>query len=281
MREAIAIILFITSLVSYPQERKDAISRVNATIDALAAARKDEVRDSLNSVLKTGLRELLSPADAATISLDSLRLSRIDAPDGKFKLITWNIPRENGSHHYEGFLLQIEKRPVLHELMDATSVITSPEVPELGVDKWYGALYYEVVPVKKGGKTYYTLLGWKGHDAVETRKVIEVLHFKGSKPRFGAPLFGTGKLKRNRQVFGYSFQATMALRHQPGLGIILDHLSPSRPDLEGQRAFYGPDMSFDAYVWEKGQWIFQRDVDARDRNRSSKPFNPPPPPPGP
>jgi hypothetical protein len=60
-------------------------------------------------------------------------------------------------------------------------------------ERWYGALYYEVIPVKKGGRTLYTLLGWKGYSKAETRKVIEMLSFKGGKPRFGAPVFGKGR----------------------------------------------------------------------------------------
>lgn len=281
MRSVFAGILLLCGSWALGQH-SDRIASLNETVKALASAEKDPVRDSLNAVLKSGLRDLLSTEDAATLPLADLRLSRVDAPDGKFRLITWNVPRSDGSHLYEGLLLVVDRsKKRSYELKDATAAIASPEVPELGPDRWYGALYYEVVPVKKGGKTYYTLLGWKGFDRIETQKVIEVLHFKGSAPRFGAPLFGSGKLKKNRQVFRYSFQASMTLRHQPEFGIILDHLSPSRADLEGQWAFYGPDMSFDAYVWEKGQWQFQRDIDARDRSRSDKPFNAPPPDPKP
>jgi hypothetical protein len=264
-------------LLILPLLGQDELVRVNGTVKALAEAATDPQRDSLNLVLKQDLRSLLEREDALVMPLEALQLSRVDAPDKTFRLITWNIPREDGSHRFEGYLLHATgRKAILHELRDGTREIPAPEVPELGPDRWYGALYYQVVPVKKAGKTYYTLLGWKGYDRVETRKVIDVLHFKGSQPRFGAPLFGSGKLRRNRQVFGYSFQATMTLRHEPDMGIVLDHLSPARQDLQGQWAFYGPDMSYDAYVWDKDHWRFERDVDARDRRRSDKPFTAPP-----
>lgn len=249
-----------------------------ASLGGMKDATTDILRDKYNARIKFHLRPLLEAGDAFTTSFDEVPMSRVEAPDGAFRLFTWNVPREDGTNLFEGFLLAKQgKKIALYELRDMTSSIPSPEVPELGADRWYGALYYQVIPVKKGGKTYYTLLGWKGYSKVETRKVIEVLSFKAGKPHFGAPLFGSGKLKAMRKVYAFSFQATMILRHEPGLnGILMDHLSPSRADMEGQPAYYGPDMSYDAYIWEKGQWVLQTNVDARDPERNGRPFNRPP-----
>jgi len=252
-------------------------SALQARIQDLGAARTDAAKDSLSGMVKRDLRTLLEADDAFTAAFDDIKLSRVDAPDGKFRLFTWNVAHDDGSHVFEGVLLvQEKKRRVVFELRDMTPAITAPGTVELGPDKWYGAVYYAVVPTWKGSKAYYTLLGWKGHSKVETRKVIEVLSFKGGQPRFGAPLFGEGRVRRQREVFGYSFQTTMALRwDEVGKRIVLDHLSPSRQDLEGQPAFYGPDMSYDAYVWDKDHWLFQRDIDARDQELK-KPWNAPP-----
>jgi hypothetical protein len=258
--------------------QEDGTAALVALLKQVPTQSSDVGRDSLNAGIKRELRTLLEQDDAFTRSFDAVPMSRIDAPDGAFRLFTWNIPRTNGSHHYEGLLLMRDKRTtVVYDLQDMTTAITAPEVPELGRDRWYGALYYQVVPVKKGAKTYYTLLGWKGYSTVETRKVIEVLHFKGGQPRFGAPLFGTGRLKANRKVYGYAFDATMMLRYDPALErIVLDHLSPRRADMEGQWAYYGPDLSTDAYVWEKDHWSFVRDIDARDPQKDPRPFKAPP-----
>ncbi len=252
-------------------------------LEAMSKATDDAAKGGLNERIKQELRSLLDRDDAFDISFDSVPLSRVDAPDGTFRLFTWNVAREDGSHLYEGMLLSRSgKQQTLKELRDMSSSIPSPEVPELGPDRWYGALYYDVIPVKRGAKTYYTLLGWKGHSKVETRKVIEVLHFKGNQPRFGAPLFGTGKLKAHRKVYGYSFQASMGLWFEKEQArIVLDHLSPVRADMKGQWAYYGPDLSYDAYAWDKGEWRYERDIDARDIRRSGKPFNAPPAPPRP
>lgn len=251
--------------------------RITRAIEAMNKADGDARKDSLSEALKKQLHALLETDGIFQRDLEALPISRVDAPDGKFRLITWNVPHADGTHRFEGMLLVKDKsRRTLYELRDMTEKIPSPEVPELGPENWYGALYYAVVPVKKGGKTYYTLLGWKGVSKIETNKVIDVLGFKGSAPRFGAPLFGTGRLKKNRIVFGYSFQVSMSLRWDAGgQRIVCDHLAPMQPDLEGKWAFYGPDLSYDAYVWDKGRWNYQRDVDARGSGEG-KPYNPPP-----
>jgi len=284
MRNGLPTSFLASLLLAGPLAAQDGVkAQLTAHLKALPSVTADAGRDSLNTLIKEGLRALLEAEDAFTTDFDSVPISRVDAPDGTFRLFTWNLPRMDGTHHYEGLLLVLQgKRQAVHELRDMTAAITSPETSELGPERWYGALYYQVVPVKRGGKTWYTLLGWKGHSRVETRKVIEVLHFRGGQPRFGAPLFPEGRTKAQRKVYGYSHQATMMLRHDPATGrIVLDHLSPARADMEGQRAFYGPDLSYDAYVWDKDHWRFERDIDAREQRRDGKPFNAPPPPPRP
>ncbi|MFZ1688204.1 MAG: hypothetical protein WAU70_12315 [Flavobacteriales bacterium] len=251
----------------------------------LAAATTDSLRILVSHDLKKDLHVALSSDDAFSRDFSKVPLSRVDAPDGKFRLFTWNIPMEDGSHGYEGLLLVHDKKKnVLIELHDRTATLGVPERGEFDADHWYGALYYAVVPVKKGGKTLYTLLGWKGYSKVETRKVVEVISFKGSAPRFGAEVFDAldakgkpARIRRSRLIFGFNFQASMSLKWDgANARIVCDHLSSSRQDLEGQWPFYGPDMSYDAYVWDKNHWMYQRDIDARGTERDGKPWNRPP-----
>jgi len=264
-----AILLLTLVSVGLPAQDSPE-NRIAASLKQLAAAAAP-IQDSLNLAIKTDLRSLLDRPGALNASYTDLPMTRVEAPDGAFKLFTWNLPRTDGSHLFEGFLLaRTAQGQAVYELRDMTGKITAPEVPELGPEKWYGALYYEVIPVKKGGRTYYTLLGWKGYSKAETRKVIDVLSFKGGKPRFGAPLFSTNKetksrIKPMRRVFGYAFSVTMTLRYDPELeAIIMDHLSPHRPDLKDQWAFYGPDMTHDGYFWHKGEWWFGPEIDLRE-----------------
>lgn len=259
------------------------LMRVRDQLTAMRKAVRDQERDSLSLLVKQELRAMLERPDAMERPFEGIPMSWLEAPDGAFRIFTWNVAYSNGTHRFEGLLVVSGRRGnIIYDLQDATATFSAPELPETGPERWYGALYYQLATVRKGGKTYYTLLGWKGHSSVETRKVIEVLHLKGGRPRFGAPLFGTGRLRAMRQVFGFGFQATMMLRHEPEQDrIVLDHLSPGRADMEGQWAYYGPDLSYDAYVWDKGTWRFERDIDLRDTRKDGRPFNAPPPAPKP
>lgn len=270
----LAALLLISSAL---QAQAELITAANAALARIAEANADEARDSASQVLSGTLRTLLEREDAMAMDLTGLRMSRVDAPDGRFRLLTWNVPHQDGSHRYHGLLLvQDRKRRVVHELQDRTRSIEQPERRSLTADQWYGALYYQVIPTRKGGRTWYTLLGWKGHSAVETRKVIDVLSFRGSTPQFGAPLFGEGRVRDLRRVYGFSFQNSMSLKwDEAGQRIVLDHLSPTKPEFAAQPAFMGPDLSYDAFVWEKDHWRFERDVDVRQLDLD-KPWNRPP-----
>ncbi|MBS1583547.1 MAG: hypothetical protein JST66_15200 [Bacteroidetes bacterium] len=249
-------------------------------LQALTAARTDAQRDSLSGRIKEELRTLLDADDAFTASFTDVPMSRVDAPDGRFRLFTWNVPHDDGTHLYEGFLLVRNKdRRVLYELRDMTDHLAVPATKKLSPENWYGALYYAVIAKEKGDVTYYTLLGWKGYSKVETRKVIEVLSFNGPVPTFGAMIFDEGKIKHLRKVYGYNFQSTMSLKWDAANNaIVLDHLAPLNPEFSGENALMGPDLSFDAYVWYKERWTFMRDVDARNLQQTKPSKRPPPPP---
>lgn len=247
-----------------------------AHLQALGSG-SDAVRDSINGLVKDELGRVLASDSGFTASFAGVPISQV-GEEGVFRLFTWNVPHSTGCFRYEGFLLARKgRRSVLYELRDMTEGIPRPETAQLNPEQWYGAVYYESVPVKRGGRTYYTLLGWKGHSTVETRKVIEVLSLGGGMPRFGAPLFPAGRQRHQRRIFAFTAQGSMQLKWMPARkAIIMDHLSPTRPEFAGQPAFMAPDFSFDSYTWDKDHWRLDRDIDLRDPGRG-RPFNAPPP----
>ncbi len=247
-----------------------------AGIKAMGDAANDAGRDSACLVVKRSLAAVLSSDTAFTASFTGVPMSHVDAPDGAFRLFTWNLRYQDGSFRYEGFLLlRDHKKLKLMELRDMTGSIAKPATAQLSPENWYGAIYYEVVPVKRGAKTLYTLLGWKGYSAAETRKVIEVLDLGTAMPRFGAPLFIDGRQRLQRVVFAFTAQSAMQLKWMPERkAIVADHLSATRPEFAGQPAFMAPDLSFDGYSWQKDHWQLNRDIDLR--GGSNKPYNAPP-----
>lgn len=244
---------------------------------SIGTAAGDAARDSASTRVKQLLGAILQSDSAFTATFPGVPISRVDAPDGAFRLFTWNVPYADGSFLYDGFLL-VHKRngQALYELRDMTAKITRPATAQLSPENWYGALYYDVIPVKRGGRMYYTLLGWKGYSTVETRKVIEVLNLEASMPRFGAPLFPGGRQRLYREIYAFAAQASMLLRWDAARkAIVMDHLSPTNPEFADQPAFMAPDLSYDSFSWDKDHWRFERDIDVRGSDRG-KPYKAPP-----
>ena len=99
-----------------------------------------------------------------------------------------------------------------------------------------------------------------------TRKLIDVLTFSPEKNLlFGRKVFADGKQVLQRVVFEYAATAVMSLKFNSELSIVFDHLSPSSPELKDNRQFYGPDFSFDSYVFDNGLWRLKPDIDIRNK----------------
>jgi hypothetical protein len=138
-----------------------------------------------------------------------------------------------------------------------------PPKPQEKLDhqNWYGALYYQIIPVQKGSKTIYTLIGWDGSSSFSDIKVIDAMYFTGSSVYFGYPIFQNEEGKQNRIFFEYKDQTMMSLRYEESRKMIVyDHLSPESPSLKGVYAYYVPDLSYDAFKWDGKYWQHKSDV---------------------
>lgn len=151
---------------------------------------------------------------------------------------------------------------------------------------WLGALYYQIVTIKTKSTKYYLLLGYRPNGLHTSKKVIEPLSFGLSgQPLFGQRVFNVnGKQQLQRIIFEFSARASMALRFEPTLNmLVFDHLSPASPRYAGNAQFYGPDFSYDGFKLDpkSGFWSYERDLDMRNpgkakRNKATGPATDPP-----
>lgn len=201
---------------------------------------------------------------------DSLkRISILKSPDNSFRIITWFVPLTDGTYRYYGTIQMGTSNGTLKlfPLTDATASIT--DYNEINSYKnWYGARYYEMIPVIVNGKQpYWIFLGWKGNNSKTTKKVIEVLSFDKGEPVFGKALFPLTKdgPVKNRVVFEYSKLNAMTLTvdHKVNM-IVFDHLAPYDPKMAGNYEYYGSDLSFDAYKLQWGKLAFVEDVELKN-----------------
>lgn len=246
--------------------------------------KQDTTRFKANIKFKALMEEVLLNQLSFYYPFDSLKdVSRIVSEDKKVRLITWNIYKNDGTQSYFGFVQAQHPKTKKYELYPLTDRSAGQKNPENYVGdntKWFGMLYYTIIDCDG----YYTLLGWDGNDKVSSRKFIDVLSFqKDGSPVFGKDIFKFPKKNPKRIMFEFNAQLSMSLRYHKDINtIIFDHLAPKESYLENQYQYYGPDFSYDAFIYKHGKWNYEEDVDARngrsktdnvkrDKDRKEKP----------
>ncbi len=219
---------------------------------ATVVAETDANKADLNGRFVKNLVEALKTPNSFTYPFDSLKnVSVIKSPDKAFRILSWYVQQENGTYRYFGTIqMNTGKGPLkLYPLIDQTDNITEANVITNN-QKWFGARYYDIVPVTSGNRSpYYILLGWKGNTLNTTKKVIEILSFDRELVKFGLPVFDGKELKdKNRIIFEYTKSNAMTLRVDQKAGMIVyDHLAPFDPEMVGKYEFYGSDGTFDGF----------------------------------
>ncbi|NND93988.1 MAG: hypothetical protein HKN45_03930 [Flavobacteriales bacterium] len=247
---------------------------------AILDQESDESKLIASAEFKSQLKSTLFKSGAFQHPFAGLNMCKLTSPDDRFRIFNWNVPLDRGEHFYEALVVIPNGKSGMVEvieLRDMSAEIERPEHKILKSDKWFGTLYYEIVPFKRSGGDHYALLGWDGDSQITTKKVIDVMVVSGNNVRFGAPVFKTERGLKKRLLFTYAEQVSMSLIYQEKeRRFIFDHLAPKESRLEGQYQFYGPDMSFNALNYRKGKWAWVSDVEfKRKRTNKDKDFNDP------
>ncbi len=232
------------------------------------------VKTEANNAFIFTLQEVLQFERSFNYPFDSLKTISIKtSSDSKVRIYTWLLKKDNGSYQYFGFVHYKNKSKKRYEIItlnDNSENIRRPENEQLDNNNWYGALYYDIIYIKKKGRKYYTLLGWDGNNDISTKKIIDVMYFSGrEKIKFGASIFKKGKTTTKRFIIEYNATSTISVRYEEKeKRIVFDHLIPMRKDLEGLHEYYIPDGTYNALKYTNGKWELKNDVAAN--NPSSK-----------
>lgn len=243
------------------------------------SSRKEADRIEANKKLLLAWDAIIDDPKILTYPFDSIKgISILSPKDKKFKLITWNLNKSDGTEAYFGYLVvnnskRIKKGLFKHEtieeyehfkLLDRSADIKNPETYIGTTDKWFGMLYTSLVECDG----FYTLIAWDGNSKLITRKFVDVLYFKpDGTPVFGKDVFKFPRKNPRRLMFEYSSEVTMSLKYNEKRNqITYSHLAPKEEGslLEGQYQYYGPDGSFDALELKKDKWVTVEDIDARN-----------------
>jgi hypothetical protein len=256
------------------------------------SSRKEADRIEANKKFIIAWDAIINDPKILSYSFDSLKgVSILSPKDKKFKLITWNLNKDDGTHAFFGYLVVNNSKRIktglfshktieafeYFKLSDRSSQIKNPETYIGTTDKWFGMLYTSLIECDG----YYTLIAWDGNDKLIQRKFIDVLYFKpDGTPIFGKDVFKFPRKNPRRLMFEWSSEVSMSIKYnEKNNRITYSHLAPKSEGglLEGQFQYYGPDGSFDALELRKGKWVTIEDIDARnEKNKNDKAEKPDP-----
>lgn len=238
--------------------------------DAVFTADNNTERYAKNATFIKTLVNSLKTQGSYAFPFDSLKkITILKSPDNSFRIFSWYLPLDDGTYRFFGTIQMATKdgKLKLYPLIDNTDNIKDPNAVT-GNKDWYGARYYEVIPVVVSGRApYYVLLGWKGNNAKTSKKVIEILSFDKGEPIFGKAVFegAKGSTAKNRVVFEYSKMNSMTLTLDRKVAMIVyDHLAPLSADMAGNFEYYASDLSFDAYKVVNGRLKLVENVELKN-----------------
>ncbi len=286
------IILSMLFTFSYGQKKSEFQVWEDSLIhlrDQVMAEPDETTRLALNEDFMTLLEEVLQMPNSFKHTWDSVQnFSVLASPDNVFKIFTWYVLKKDFSIENFGFIQvynEKRKKYVLFPLYDKRSTLNYPKTVVGNHNRWFGAVYYKLIPIKNKDFTYYTLLGWNGNNLFTNQKVIEVLHFnKETTPVFGARIFKNYPEKVSRVIFDYSKNAVLHLNYEvqevpvstgkmnpktkqmdyrlvSSPMIVFDQLIPMEDNMQAIPAYMVPESSLNqGFVEEDGRWVFVKTV---------------------
>lgn len=281
--------------------------RLTALIERVAAAPTDNERylasEEAVDVLAAALEE--EESERWQWQLPSYA-SVLTSPDGHLRIFTWAVVRDDGEYECFGavqFYNDKDEEYQYLKLNDKSDEIMNREESLLTADRWYGAVYQDIIQTSMGDRTLYTLLGWNGVDNLTEMKVIEPVVIKGGVPQFGAAVFRRERNMR-RVVLEYTNDAMVHLAYEQqtvqevlrervkvkGTNryrtiektkerkermIIFDEVEPQVPGMEGLFQYYVPSGLELAYAFVDGKWELRAGAQGRLKDKKlNKPFEP-------
>jgi hypothetical protein len=200
---------------------------------------------------------------------DSLTtISRVYAPDSSFRLLTWQVVRDEQVFRRHGAiqLRTTDGSLKLFPLIDRGSLIRRQADTVTNHEWWIGALYYRIIKTSHAGRHYYTLLGYDEHSLRSTRKVLDVLTFDPQgRPVFGAPVFALPRREgwlplQTRFWIEFKKAGNARLQYDDEMGMILfEHLVSESNDPDKPWTFI-PDGDYEGFKWVNGRWVYVEKV---------------------
>ncbi len=247
------------------QQLKTYEKNMQVASDSIINAQDFLVRFKQDSILIKNLVQALKIPNSFWYNFDSVRISKLYAPDSSFKIFTWQVSKDLAYHRQKGAIqLRTEDGSLkLFPLFDVSDFTRRPNDSLRTSNNWIGAIYYKILLHNIAGKNYYTLLGSDENNESSNKKWIDVLSFnKEGKPEFGAPIFSYPSQENfptqpcYRFSIEYKKSSVARLNFDKNVeAIVFDHLisESNQPLLPHTLVPYG---DFEGFRFIKNKWVY-------------------------
>ena len=296
VRHIVMVSLLMLSLTAGAQDKARMAAhqqRLSQLLERVATASTDNERYLSSEEAVDALRDALDEPGSERWHWTLPRsASVLTSPDGRLRLFTWAVVRDNGEFECFGIVQFYNERTEAFEhevLHDKSENIMNREESLLSPDNWLGAIYQDIIQTTAGDRTYYTLLGWNGVDNLTDRRIIEPVIMRAGVPQFGAPVFRRERNLR-RVVLEYRGDAAVQMawdeqtvqqvtrervkvngryrtveksKEYKEKVIIFDEVTPQIEGMEGLFQYYIPSGLELAYAWVDGKWELRHGAQGR------------------
>lgn len=226
--------------------------------DVMVNASDARHRERAHHSLQMAMDSLLATPNSYQIDFDSIPWVSVLHGSG-YRVITWQWMVDPETYRYDGY---IQTPDAVTELKDSRPFLNGSAFNTYSPSTWYGALYYDLIPFERAGKSYALLLGFNAENSNLNTKVADVLDLNGSEPVFGVPVFsGKEDQPMTRLIVQYADVATVHIRYDSALGgIIHDHLIVLEGlGLNGE-SLPVSDGSLEGWLLANGDWVYHTEV---------------------
>jgi hypothetical protein len=234
--------------------------------DSIAIALEEEERNQANLRLIKIMKGALKLPESYNHSFTRLgkRINVISPTDKSFKIINWEVPKQVGTSRYYA-VIQFSNGQV-YPLIDISDLIPrQQEDTVLTENRWFGALYYNIITQNVNGKPTYFMLGYNHSMYSSNKKIVECVQIdaKNNTVQFGAPVFNSLTRKNNkckRFVLEYDQMSKVSLNYDATRQtIIYDHLESTTGD-NAKRSTFVPDGTYDGLTWTGKEWRINTNI---------------------
>lgn len=199
---------------------------------------------------------------------DTLRkvLNVIAPDDNSFRVFNWQINADENNTRYYGAIQFPSRDLKLIGLVDVSNSLgAGAEDSVLRGGKWFGAIYYRIMPQVINGRKIYTMFGLNASDELCNRKILDPMYFDTTGVVFGAPIFGKAspnypRQRVNRFMLEYKKAVTASMNWDTERQmIVFDNLVSVTNDPR-RHYTYVPSGQYDGLYWAEGLWNMRRNV---------------------